>query len=142
MDMRGQVNGPDRDEDHDGLGLGLRPPLDQILALLCLPRHPQRQPTLLYMPVSLHLLLSIIPSAPSLPPFRMPFVEPTTSRTCSHSFCRACIDTALQASSHCPIDRSPLSPRDMVPSNPIIRHVRTRSYFSLFLDYNLIPFRW
>lgn len=54
---------------------------------------------------------------------RMPFVEPTTSRTCAHSFCRGCIGSAIRASPHCPIDRSPLSPRDMVPSNPIIRHM-------------------
>ncbi|KAH9060365.1 hypothetical protein EDB83DRAFT_2224298 [Lactarius deliciosus] len=55
---------------------------------------------------------------------RMPFVEPTTSRTCAHSFCNDCIRPALQASPHCPIDRSPLSPHDMTPSNPIVRHVR------------------
>ncbi|KAI0260879.1 hypothetical protein BC834DRAFT_973156 [Gloeopeniophorella convolvens] len=54
---------------------------------------------------------------------RMPFVEPTTSRTCSHSFCHDCIAPALQASPHCPIDRSPLSPRDMGPSSPIVRHM-------------------
>ncbi|KAI9453154.1 hypothetical protein BJY52DRAFT_1205548 [Lactarius psammicola] len=51
---------------------------------------------------------------------RMPFVEPTTSRTCAHSFCHDCIRPALQASPHCPIDRSPLSPQDMTPSNPIM----------------------
>ncbi|KAH8997674.1 hypothetical protein EDB86DRAFT_2803416, partial [Lactarius hatsudake] len=54
---------------------------------------------------------------------RMPFVEPTTSRTCAHSFCHDCIRPALQASPHCPIDRSPLSPQDMTPSNPIVRHM-------------------
>ncbi|KAI0293365.1 hypothetical protein B0F90DRAFT_1643080 [Multifurca ochricompacta] len=54
---------------------------------------------------------------------RMPFVEPTTSRTCAHSFCRDCIGPALQASPQCPIDRSPLSPQDMTPSNPIVRHM-------------------
>ncbi|KAH9972221.1 hypothetical protein BJV74DRAFT_211367 [Russula compacta] len=52
---------------------------------------------------------------------RMPFVEPTTSRTCAHSFCRGCIAPALNVSPHCPIDRSPLSPQDMAPSNPIVR---------------------
>lgn len=55
----------------------------------------------------------------------MPFVEPVTSRTCAHSFCRDCIGPALHASPHCPIDRFPLSPQDMIPSNPIVRHVRT-----------------
>ena len=62
---------------------------------------------------------------------RMPFVEPTTSRTCAHSFCRDCIYSALQTSPHCPIDRSPLSPRDMAASNPVVRHVRTRSIYPL-----------
>ncbi|KAF8259428.1 hypothetical protein EI94DRAFT_1751624 [Lactarius quietus] len=54
---------------------------------------------------------------------RMPFVKPTTSTTCAHSFCHDCIGPALQSSSHCPIDRSPLSPQDMAPSNPIVRHM-------------------
>ncbi|KAI0291149.1 hypothetical protein BC826DRAFT_912610, partial [Russula brevipes] len=54
---------------------------------------------------------------------RMPFVEPTTSRTCAHSFCRDCIGSALQTSPHCPIDRSPLLPRDMAASNPVVRHM-------------------
>ncbi|KAI0245183.1 hypothetical protein BJV78DRAFT_1266981 [Lactifluus subvellereus] len=54
---------------------------------------------------------------------RMPFVHPTTSRTCAHTFCHDCILPALQASPHCPIDRSPLSPHDMAQTNPIIRHM-------------------
>ncbi|KAH9963737.1 hypothetical protein BC827DRAFT_85738 [Russula dissimulans] len=54
---------------------------------------------------------------------RMPFVEPLTSRTCAHSFCRHCITPALRASPHCPIDRSPLSLQDMAPSSPIVRHM-------------------
>ncbi|KAI9510117.1 hypothetical protein F5148DRAFT_1182546, partial [Russula earlei] len=70
-----------------------------------------------------------------LPPFRMPFIEPTTSRTCAHSFCRDCIGPALEASSHCPIDRSPLLMHDMAPSNPIVRHVRIPLiYTSIMVD--------
>jgi hypothetical protein len=64
----------------------------------------------------------------------MPFVEPATSRTCAHSFCNDCIVPALQASPHCPIDRSLLSPQDMTPSNPIVRHVRIPVYPSRFLS--------
>ncbi|KZV61546.1 hypothetical protein PENSPDRAFT_759354 [Peniophora sp. CONT] len=50
-----------------------------------------------------------------------PFVEPTTTRTCAHTFCRNCILHALNTSPHCPIDRSSLSPEDLVPATPIIR---------------------
>ncbi|KAI0057998.1 hypothetical protein BV25DRAFT_1892002 [Artomyces pyxidatus] len=52
-----------------------------------------------------------------------PFTEPTTSRTCSHTFCLDCITRALSASPHCPIDRSPLTLREMVPANQIVRYM-------------------
>ncbi|QRV94185.1 Zinc finger, Rad18-type putative [Ceratobasidium sp. AG-Ba] len=44
---------------------------------------------------------------------RNPFVEPTTSSTCGHTFCRACIAHALEVSPYCPIDRSQLGPTDL-----------------------------
>ncbi|KAG9127493.1 hypothetical protein FRC07_013031 [Ceratobasidium sp. 392] len=44
---------------------------------------------------------------------RNPFVEPTTSSTCGHTFCRACIVHALEVSPCCPIDRSQLGPTDL-----------------------------
>jgi hypothetical protein len=69
----------------------------------------------------------------------MPFVEPTTSRTCAHSFCQDCIVPALQASPHCPIDRSLLSPQDMTPSNPIVRHVRISLHSSRVPSLILSP---
>ncbi|VDC00397.1 unnamed protein product [Peniophora sp. CBMAI 1063] len=50
-----------------------------------------------------------------------PFVEPTTTRTCAHTFCRNCILHALQTSPHCPIDRSPLNSENLGPATPIIR---------------------
>ncbi|KAI0043801.1 hypothetical protein FA95DRAFT_1562945 [Auriscalpium vulgare] len=52
-----------------------------------------------------------------------PFVEPTTTRTCAHTFCHDCIAHALGVSSHCPIDRSPLGAADLLPANPIVRHM-------------------
>ena len=113
-----------RSHDH-----GLRQQLTQIIALLCLRRHTELQPALLYMSVSPLLALpSHVGHTLSPSHFRMPFVDPTTSRTCAHSFCRDCIGPALQASPHCPIDRSPLSPQDMAPSNPIVRHVCSPSF--------------
>lgn len=57
----------------------------------------------------------------------MPFVEPTTTRTCSHTFCRDCINQALKTSPQCPIDRSPLQDDDLLAASPIVRHVSARS---------------
>ncbi|ETW80558.1 hypothetical protein HETIRDRAFT_123080 [Heterobasidion irregulare TC 32-1] len=54
---------------------------------------------------------------------RMPFVEPTTTRTCSHTFCRGCINQALKTSPQCPIDRSPLQDDDLLAASPIVRHL-------------------
>ncbi|KAI0311697.1 hypothetical protein OF83DRAFT_729379 [Amylostereum chailletii] len=53
--------------------------------------------------------------------FQNPFVNPTTTRTCAHTFCRDCIVQALRTSSQCPIDRSPLSTRDLVQATPVVR---------------------
>jgi hypothetical protein len=52
-----------------------------------------------------------------------PFTNPTTTRTCLHTFCRDCITTAVQHSPQCPIDRSSLSLDDLSPANPIVKHV-------------------
>ncbi|KAJ7045669.1 hypothetical protein C8F04DRAFT_1065653 [Mycena alexandri] len=52
---------------------------------------------------------------------RMPFIEPATTRTCSHTFCRDCIVEAIGHARQCPVDRSPLSAEDLVPANSIIR---------------------
>ncbi|KAH9962092.1 hypothetical protein BGW80DRAFT_1356774 [Lactifluus volemus] len=70
----------------------------------------------------------------------MPFLDPTTSQTCAHTFCHDCILPALQVSPYCPIDRSPLSPKNMAPSNPIIRHVCARLIPSLL--FLILPLRW
>ncbi|KDR75173.1 hypothetical protein GALMADRAFT_69973 [Galerina marginata CBS 339.88] len=52
---------------------------------------------------------------------RAPFTEPTTTRTCAHTFCYECILRALSHSPLCPVDRSPLAPTDLCPANPIVR---------------------
>ncbi|KAF8894009.1 hypothetical protein BD779DRAFT_969226 [Infundibulicybe gibba] len=52
---------------------------------------------------------------------RTAFVDPTTTRTCAHTFCRDCIIRALAHASQCPVDRSPLSTGDLAPANPIVR---------------------
>ncbi|KAK7005644.1 TRAF-type zinc finger protein [Favolaschia claudopus] len=52
---------------------------------------------------------------------RMPFVDPVTTRTCAHTFCRDCIVQAISHAALCPVDRSPLSLDDIYPANAIIR---------------------
>ncbi|KAF8520417.1 hypothetical protein BU17DRAFT_46668 [Hysterangium stoloniferum] len=52
-----------------------------------------------------------------------PFIEPTVTTTCSHTFCKACITQALVITPQCPVDRSPLADNDLQPSNPIIRNL-------------------
>ncbi|KAL1696318.1 hypothetical protein GGG16DRAFT_43511 [Schizophyllum commune] len=49
-----------------------------------------------------------------------PYIDPVTTRTCYHTFCRECIGRALAHSSHCPVDRSPLTSEDLVPASPIV----------------------
>ncbi|KAJ7680477.1 hypothetical protein DFH06DRAFT_419078 [Mycena polygramma] len=51
----------------------------------------------------------------------MPFIEPVTTRTCSHTFCRDCIVQAISHARQCPVDRSVLSVDDLLPANSIIR---------------------
>ncbi|KAI6110574.1 hypothetical protein EDD16DRAFT_1836451 [Pisolithus croceorrhizus] len=52
-----------------------------------------------------------------------PFTDPTTTRTCMHTFCRDCIVEAISHSPQCPIDRLPLSVEDLSPANPIVKHL-------------------
>ncbi|KAJ7780511.1 hypothetical protein DFH07DRAFT_792496 [Mycena maculata] len=52
---------------------------------------------------------------------RMPFIQPVTTRTCSHTFCRDCIFKAISHARQCPVDRSALSEDDLLPANSIIR---------------------
>lgn len=54
----------------------------------------------------------------------MPFIEPTSTINCSHTFCKDCISQAVAVTPQCPVDRSALSEADLRPANPIIRHVR------------------
>lgn len=52
-----------------------------------------------------------------------PFTDPTTTKTCMHTFCRDCIVEAVSHSPQCPIDRLPLSVEDLSPANPIVKHL-------------------
>ncbi|KAI0356129.1 hypothetical protein OH77DRAFT_1452845, partial [Trametes cingulata] len=54
---------------------------------------------------------------------RSPFVEPCTTRTCSHTFCYDCISHAITVNRQCPIDRTPLSLHDLAPADPVIRNL-------------------
>ncbi len=53
----------------------------------------------------------------------MPFIDPVTTRACSHTFCRECIFEALKHSLHCPVDRLPLTIEGLEHADPIIRSV-------------------
>ncbi|PFH53850.1 hypothetical protein AMATHDRAFT_38647 [Amanita thiersii Skay4041] len=50
---------------------------------------------------------------------RHPFVDPTTT-SCAHTFCYECISNALSHSPQCPVDRLPLSIKDLRPADSII----------------------
>ncbi|KAF8623082.1 hypothetical protein AX15_006496 [Amanita polypyramis BW_CC] len=52
---------------------------------------------------------------------RSPFVDPTTTTTCSHTFCYECIVSALSHAPQCPIDRSPLSEEELGAADSIVR---------------------
>ncbi|KAG8690439.1 hypothetical protein FRC09_011976 [Ceratobasidium sp. 395] len=54
---------------------------------------------------------------------RNPFVAPTTSSTCGHTFCHACIVHALEVSPCCPIDRSQLGPTDLHLASAVVRNM-------------------
>ncbi|KAG8749780.1 hypothetical protein FRC14_001100, partial [Serendipita sp. 396] len=54
---------------------------------------------------------------------RHPFVEPTSSSTCGHTFCRDCITEALSHTLACPVDRSSLHHDDLKPAHVIIRNL-------------------
>lgn len=58
---------------------------------------------------------------------RMPFVDPCTNQTCSHTFCRECIVQSLRHSPQCPIDRSALRIEDIQAADPIVRSVSALS---------------
>lgn len=51
----------------------------------------------------------------------MPFIDPFTTTTCSHTFCRECISKSLENALQCPIDRLPLRTANLQPAGPIIR---------------------
>ncbi|KAH7920789.1 hypothetical protein BV22DRAFT_1073414 [Leucogyrophana mollusca] len=53
----------------------------------------------------------------------VPFTNPTTTKTCMHTFCYDCIVEAVRHSPQCPVDRSLLSLDDLVPANPIVKHL-------------------
>ena len=71
----------------------------------------------------------------------MPFIEPTTTRTCFHTFCRDCIIRAIAHVPQCPIDRSPLELDDLTPANPIVRAVSIPPIVPI-CHHPLIMFDW
>lgn len=52
---------------------------------------------------------------------RHPFVDPVTTTTCSHTFCYECILGALSHAPQCPVDRSPLTLKELGPADSIVR---------------------
>jgi len=53
-----------------------------------------------------------------------PFVLPTVSKTCRHTFCLECVTQAIKSNPQCPVDRLSLKSEDIEPATPIIRYVR------------------
>ncbi|XP_028817488.1 E3 ubiquitin-protein ligase RNF138 [Denticeps clupeoides] len=57
------------------------------------------------------------------PVCRAPLREPSRTRACSHVFCASCLRQALQERMHCPICRTPVDTRDIIPV-PRVSRVR------------------
>jgi hypothetical protein len=53
---------------------------------------------------------------------RSPLIDPETTK-CRHTFCADCIAGALQISQTCPVDRSPLGPRDVTAAPIMIANI-------------------
>ncbi|KAI9024067.1 hypothetical protein DFJ74DRAFT_619181 [Hyaloraphidium curvatum] len=49
-----------------------------------------------------------------------PFVDPVTVAPCGHTFCRECIEAAVDRLGFCPVDRRPAGRGDLAPANKII----------------------
>ncbi|KAH8119122.1 hypothetical protein DFH11DRAFT_1501434 [Phellopilus nigrolimitatus] len=52
-----------------------------------------------------------------------PFLNPTVTTTCSHTFCRDCIVRSLESQPCCPVDRSPLTLDGLKPENLLLRNM-------------------
>ncbi|KAI5123072.1 hypothetical protein M0805_000506 [Coniferiporia weirii] len=52
-----------------------------------------------------------------------PFINPTVTATCSHTFCRDCILRSLESQQCCPVDRSSLSSDELKPENLLLRNM-------------------
>ncbi|KAG8734546.1 hypothetical protein FRC11_000034 [Ceratobasidium sp. 423] len=74
-------------------------------------------------PVNTNLVCSLSAARTPLTPPRQPFVDPTTATPCGHTFCRTCIDQALDVSPHCPIDRGALAHSDLLPAPQLVRNM-------------------
>ncbi|KAG8906672.1 hypothetical protein FRB99_006373 [Tulasnella sp. 403] len=54
---------------------------------------------------------------------RTPFIDPAVTTTCSHTFCRECIASALEVNPQCPVDRSLLTIQQLQPAATIVRNL-------------------
>jgi len=71
---------------------------------------------------------------------RAPFTHPTTTLTCSHTFCSECILRALSHAPLCPVDRSPLGVGDLRSASPIVRAVSScaRLVRQMLMDIQMV----
>lgn len=51
-------------------------------------------------------------------------VDPVTTTTCKHTFCRDCIERAISVNPQCPIDRSALTTGALRETEQLVRLVR------------------
>lgn len=52
---------------------------------------------------------------------RSPLVDPVTTTTCKHTFCRECITNAMTYNPSCPIDRSALTPSSLQDTETLVQ---------------------
>jgi hypothetical protein len=56
-----------------------------------------------------------------------PFIDPVTTSSCKHTFCKSCIIQSLTHRRLCPIDRSQIDQSTLQDAGPVVRNVSCRA---------------